>query len=240
MSISTAFARDGFYILSQVFPAPDIADMRKAVLGQVQVMSNTRPNPQARHLAGFHRYEALAGLHHRLAENPEISEALGGIYAQAPFRTIGLTDITVNRSQPWHTDLLRGKYARFLTPDICWGPDAAPCIKVLLYLQDGASLKVVAGSHSAPVPLADDHACVPGDPATVQSVPVKAGDVILMDIRLVHRGSTEDETIGFDLAEGAKILISTVFGATDTPMTAAMTAGNATRLADWDTQHLAG
>ena len=214
--------------------------MRKAVLAQVQQMGNTRPNPHARHLAGFHRYDSLAGLHDRLVENTEILMALNVIYAQVPFLTIGLTDITINRSQPWHTDLLRGKYARFLTPDICWGPDAAPCIKVLLYLQDGASLKVLAGSHKAPVPLTDDHACVPGDSATVQRVPVEAGDVILMDIRLVHRGSTEDETKGLDLAGNAKILISTVFGAIATPMTAAMTDGNAARLADWDRQHLAG
>jgi hypothetical protein len=25
-------------------------------------------------------------------------------------RTIGLSDITINRSQDWHKDLLRGKY----------------------------------------------------------------------------------------------------------------------------------
>ena len=61
--------------------------------------------------------------------------ALAGVYGPEEPVTIGLSDITVNRSQPWHTDLLRGAYARFLTPDMCWGDASRPCIKALLYLR---------------------------------------------------------------------------------------------------------
>ena len=236
--MTSKFFSDGYCILKHVFSDRQVAGMRQTVLAHAQMMGNTRPNPNARHLAGFHRFEQLAALHQQLAEATAVALALDEIYENASFDTIGLSDITINRSQPWHTDLLRGKYATFLEPEICWGAASSPCIKALLYLQDGTSLKVIPGSQSIPISLVDDHASVPTDSSTIQGVPVSAGDVILMDIRLVHRGSTEEETNGLDLAETAKILISTVFGATSAPLTDAMAQGNQTRLADWDSTHM--
>lgn len=239
ISHQETFTSQGFCILPKVFAKNEVAAMRAEVLANEDKMGATRPNPKARHLAGFHRFDRLGSLHARINAAPRIDEALNAVYDGAAFEPIGLTDITVNRSQPWHTDLLRGKYSHFLSPDICWGEDVQPCIKVLVYLQDGASLRVVPGSHLQPVELDSDAAVVPGDGATIEAVAVRTGDVILMDIRLTHRGQTEDETMGYDLDDSAKILISTVYGASDSPLARAMKAGNAARMADWDARHLA-
>mgnify|MGYP001101244964 CR=1 FL=1 len=66
---------------------------------------------------------------------------------------------------------------------------------------------------------------------------MEAGDVILMDIRLPHRGSSEQELRGVDYRRPPKILVSTVLGAVSKPLTRAMEAGNFERLRDWDMAH---
>ena len=109
-----------------------------------------------------------------------------------------------------------------------------------MYLQRSRSLKVVPGSHRRPVPLDSDAKVVPAEAGAVQQVEVDDGDIVLMDIRLVHRGSTEEEMAQTDLAAAAKILVSTVYGGLGTPLARAMQLGNAQRMMDWDARHLAG
>ncbi len=240
MTVSHKLRDMGFSVLRGAVDATEVAAMRKIVGDNLHRMANTRPNPASRHIAGFHRVPALEPLHHAITSNGRLNEALTAAYAPHDFITIGLSDITVNRSQPWHTDLLRGKYARYLTPEICWDGSMTGCLKALLYLQDGKSLKVVPGSHRRPVSLADDHAAIPQKPGDVLPVEVKVGDIVLMDIRLVHRGSTEEEMLGTELVDAPKILVSTVYGAQGVELTRAMQLGNMQRMIDWETTHLSG
>ena len=121
---------------------------------------------------------------------------------------------------------------------MCWGPEGGRCLKALVYLQDRTSLKVLPGSHLRPVPLSDDVACIPDDKQDVLLVDVRVGDVVLTDIRLVHRGATEEETLASGVDQEPKILLSTVFGALGAPLTSAMQLGNAHRMVDWDASHL--
>src|SRR6185295_19757554 len=97
---------------------------------------------------------------------------LGGQQA----RTIGLSDITINRSQHWHTDLLRGKYEAYLKGVDIWGGECAGVYKLLMYLQDSTSLKIVRGSHRVPLSLVNDDYADPADNADVVAVSFKAGD----------------------------------------------------------------
>jgi len=203
-------------------------------------MGITRPNADSRHSAGFHRFPELEPLHQALETNVVIQAALANFYLPHETVAIGLCDITINRSQDWHTDLLRGKYARFLSPGICWSAKTTSCVKALLYLQDSRSLKVVPGSHLRPVSLVNDGACIPARNANVTSVAVKSGDIVLMDIRTVHRGSTEAEMAKVAAGDAPRILVSTVFGARGAELTRAMQTGNTHRLRDWDARHLPG
>lgn len=240
MSLSESLNNRGYVVLRGAVDAEAVAGMRAVVGENLHRMGNTRPNPASRHIAGFHRVPALEPLHHAITSNPVLNEALAEVYAPGDFITIGLSDITVNRSQPWHTDLLRGKYASFLTPEMCWGDTGPGCLKALLYLQDGKSLKIRPGSHRRRLSLADDRDTVPSDARDVVPVEVKVGDIVLMDIRLVHRGSTEEEMLGTDLVEAPKILISTVYGAQGAALTQAMQVGNMHRMIDWEAAHLTG
>lgn len=229
-----ALADKGFCVVPRVFDAPIIDQMRRTILGNVGMMSNTRPTETARHLAGFHRFPCFEAIHAAIATDVQVRRILDSVYRDCQMIALGLSDITINRSQPWHTDLLRGDYAKYLTSEICWEIAEPPCLKALVYLQDGASLHAIAGSHRQPIALSDDRNAVPADGAEIEPIKAEAGDVILMDIRTVHRGATEAEMAAKGLGADGKILISTVFGDRYSRLAQAMQKGNAERTVDWD------
>lgn len=230
-------ADKGYCVVPGVFDGPTIAQMRLTILGNTDIMSNTRPTETSRHLSGFHRFACFEAIHAAIATGPQVRRILDSVYRDGQMIALGLSDITINRSQPWHTDLLRGAYARHLTSEICWESPERPCLKALVYLQDGASLHAIAGSHRQPIALSDDRNAVPPDGAAIEPIVANAGDVILMDIRTIHRGATEGEMAAKGLGADAKILISTVFGDRYSRLAQAMQRGNAERTVDWDIRH---
>ena len=232
---SHQLAEQGFVVLDGL-SSSEVEEARQSVLENAHLLKNTRPNPSAGHLAGFHRYPSLEHLHSLVSANRRALDVLGETTG-CPMRSIGLSDITVNRSQPWHVDLLRGKYQPYLTPEICWGADGGGVYKVLLYLQRGATLRVAPGGHKKPRPLDDDSKSEPDSSTEVAAVEVAAGGIILMDLRLPHRGSSEEELSNPGFAEKPKILVSTVLGRDRKPLTEAMEKGNFERLVDWDALH---
>lgn len=234
---SRSLLRDGYLVLKGLHNASAIQEMRARVLENIDLLKNTRPNPSAGHLAGFHRYPALEPLHTLLSSSEKILSVLRQSTNCNSIRSIGLSDITINRSQEWHVDLLRGKYRHHLNPEICWGVEGGGVYKVLLYLQPGNSLKIIPGAHGTPIPLDNDHASQPKNSHEVRSVFVDSGDTILMDIRLPHRGSSEAELENKNYLAAPKILISTVLGGDGKPLTKAMEIGNFERLSEWDASH---
>jgi hypothetical protein len=227
----------GFTVLEGVSP-DEVQDARTCVVENAHLLRNTRPNPSSGHLAGFHRYPDVEPLHALVSSNPLVLEIFEQATGCSLVRSIGLSDITVNRSQQWHVDLLRGKYRHHLTPEACWGDDGGGVYKVLLYLQSGATLRVLPGTHKKAVPLDDDSKSEPLNPADIEAVEVAAGGIVLMDIRLRHRGSTEAELSNGEFVRNPKILVSTVLGGDRKPLTEAMERGNLERLLDWDRQHM--
>lgn len=232
----------GFSLVPGALRLDVVKRIRAAVLGNLDILSNTRPTQTSGHVAGFHRFPCFEFIHSALTNNAEVPPILLKLYGKRRMVAIGLSDITVNRSQPWHTDLLRGCYANHLTEPLCYQSDGPPCLKILAYLQDGASLQLVAGSHRKSVNLSSDDHAIPAGATEIERVKAAAGDVVLMDIRTVHRGSEEAELAGRGLGHDAKILISTVVGDRYSGLTRAMQVGNAARLVDWDlrNQHPVG
>lgn len=228
----------GYCVLPSVFSDEEITWFRAATMNNLDLMGQTRNVAHSYHLAGFHRFPALAALHSRIVSDKRINEFVSGCFDPDAYCAIGLSDITVNRSQQWHTDLLRGRYSEFLEGGLPWAEQGAGCIKALIYLQDGASLQVVPGSHLAPSPL--DDGLLEGIAETQDAVRVKvrSGDVVMMDIRALHRGATSDEMSRPELIIAPKILYSTVFGPVGSAFAQAMQVGNAHRMADWDRRYL--
>lgn len=225
-------------MLPSVFSAEEIERFRAVTLGNLGLMGQTREVAHSYHLAGFHRFPALAALHGRIVSDRQIADFMSACFGAGAFDDIGLSDITVNRSQHWHTDLLRGRYSAFLDGGIAWAEPAGGCVKALIYLQDGASLQVVPGSHLEQSPLDDDLLESIAEKASPARVAVRAGDVVMMDIRLLHRGATDEDMARPELRETPKILCSTVFGSIGSAFSEAMRKGNAQRMADWDRRHL--
>lgn len=225
---------NGFTVIEQVFSDEDVRHFRDHILDHQHLMKNTRPTQSARHLAGFHRFPTLEQIHHAISSNARLTDFGKALFQGEPYVTIGMSDITINRSQDWHTDLLRGPYARYLDEESCWGDGSEGLYKFLVYLQDGSSLQVARGAHLRKTPLNDYDILSSLTDHSIESVPVAAGDVVVMDIRLPHRGSSEEQTASMELGPSAKILVSTVVGRMSNRLTHQMSAGNAMRLADWD------
>ncbi len=223
----------GFVVLPNVFCSEEVSFARALVLNNRQLFKNTRPSKSSGHLAGFHHYPQLANLHAMLCDNAKIKDELRKATDYGELLSIGLTDITINRSQEWHVDLLRGEFASYLSDEICWGDAGGGVYKVLLYLQSATSLWIRPGSHLIKISLLDDSYAVPRAEESIEGVAVEAGDVVLMDIRLVHRGSSEQDIQLLERSSSPKILISSVFGGEQFPLTHAMKAGNAVRLNRW-------
>lgn len=228
----------GYCILPSVFSDSDIENFRAAAVANLGIMGQTRDVAHSYHLAGFHRFPSLSAIHARIASEGAINQFLSAYYGGSPYYAIGLSDITVNRSQQWHTDLLRGRYSKFLENGIAWQESGGSCIKALVYLQDGASLGILPGSHLVPSPLDDPLLDSLARSQNVVWLNVRAGDVVMMDIRMLHRGSTDEEMRRPELAQAPKILVSTVFGSIGSAFTQAMQIGNVHRMADWDRRFL--
>lgn len=223
----------GFVVLPNVFAADAVASARELVLNNRHLFKNTRPTKSSGHLAGFHRYPHLGVLHGMICDNANIQSLLRGAVGGCELVSIGLTDITINRSQEWHVDLLRGEFASYLNDEICWGETGGGVFKVLLYLQSGASLRIRPDSHLRKISLSHDSYAVPEDDERIQRVAVEEGDVVVMDIRLAHRGSSEEDVQSPGVLARPKILVSSVFGGEEFPLTRAMEVGNAARLNRW-------
>lgn len=228
----------GCCVLPSAFNAADIENFRSTALANRDIMGQTRDNAHSYHLAGFHRFPMFSLLHARIASSEVINTFLSAYYSNMPYYAIGLSDITINRSQQWHTDLLRGQYSKFLDQEIAWRSSGGSCIKALVYLQDGTSLNIVQGSHLVPSPLDDVELDRLAQSQKVTALRVNAGDVVMMDVRMLHRGSTDEEMQRSELAQTPKILLSTVFGSIESAFTQAMQVGNAHRMADWDSRFL--
>ena len=233
-SKAAALRDTGICVLPGAIAPQDVAAARDTIVAQQTWFPRTRQAAHSRHLAGFHRFEELRSVLDLIGDNPTLQRFLDHVFGGAEFRDFGLSDITINRSQPWHTDLLRGRYAQFLDGVDVWDADAPPCLKALLYLQNGKSLRLVAGSHHEDLPLDDAVLDRIANERNIDQLELGTGDIVVMDIRTLHRGSTDQEMAAPALATTPKILVSNVYGVPGTPFADAMSAGNAARLASWD------
>lgn len=229
---------DGFCVLRGVFGTEAITTLRDTAIRNLDQMGQTRTEEHSYHFAGFHRFSEFANMHAGLVQANPIADLLAEFFEGERQCAIGLSDITVNRSQSWHTDLLRGSFATYLEGIDPWGPSTETCVKALVYLQDGKSLRIVRGSHLKASPLDDDALDRLAQTLSVEQLEIKAGDVVMMDIRALHRGSSDAEMSDPALKNNPKILVSTVFGNPQSAFCQAMQIGNAHRLVSWDSRHL--
>lgn len=225
---------NGITILQNIYDDDIILDLRKQILDNLSLMKQTRKDEDSRHLAAFHRYPEFEKLHGLVSCNETVLQFLDYVLDGKKVRSIGNDDITVNRSQHWHKDLLRGKYSTHLNSvDNIWSKQNCSVFRILLYLQDTSSLKIVKGSHLKPISLQNDDHAIPSDDDDVAVVTIKKGDIGIMDIRTTHRGATKEFFDNEYFKENKGILIATVLGEVDSKLTDNMEKGNFHRLMNW-------
>ena len=220
-------------VLTAVFDKQSVQRSREDVLSNRCLLKKTRVTPSSGHLAGFHRFPALEPLHTMLTCHPSINRFLEVVLDREKVRSIGLSDITINRSQTWHKDLLRGKFRHYLDGVLNWDIDGGGVYKILFYLQDSTSLKYIKGSHLTAVSLENDKQLEPTDDTLVSSITVSAGDIVIMDIRCSHKGTDESFYADGQYDANPNILISTMLGGVNRQLTTAMEIGNFHRLQEW-------
>ena len=104
-----------------------------------------------------------------------------------------------------------------------WTDDASPlCWMAPEVLHDGSGAPGIV--------------VMPWQPDTDWSA-VEPGDVVILDIRAAHRGSTEEACQSPACSSHPRILVSTVLGRSDGELTKAMEMGNFHRLMDWVERH---
>lgn len=226
--------QSGVAVLRDAFATGEIAAARSCVLAHRDLLRRTRPSPSSGHLAGFHRYPAFLPIHDMLTGNLRGRRVIETALEGRACRAIGLSDITVNRSQPWHADLLRGAYRHHLDGVDIWNAAEPGVYKLLAYLNDTASLRFVAGSHLRPIGLDTDEQALPDKDAGIEAVRVSAGDAVIMDIRCLHRGAEEADYLSGRWDDEPRILVSTVFGGEPGDLARALESGNRARMAEWD------
>ena len=231
-----ALAHFGFVKLQGIFSSQQIAEARALIAANADLLYQTRSTPNSLHLAGFHRYPELESLHELLTQESRITELLSEA-AGGRVRTIGLSDITIDRSQEWHKDLLRGRFSEYISSNFPCHDYNGTAYKVILYLQPSSTLKISKGSHKIDVNLDSDTFAIPEDPSTVQQVSTEVGDVVIIDICLSHRGSEDCEVLGPRKWTDKRLLVSTVFGRDGATLTTETELGNAFRLDDWVTRN---
>jgi len=224
----------GCTIIKNAFTTSEVDNFRLKVLDNRALMKSTRPTPSSRHLAGFHRFPTLEPLHSAVTGNAKLAKFLEKLFLGDTPISIGLSDITINRSQPWHTDLLRGEFSQFVDEKACWDQNGGGVYKLLVYLQAGTSLRIAPGMHKDRTPLDDEELEHSLDHSSTCDVTADTGDVVVMDIRLPHCGADEQAMQRKSLEDNPKILISTVVGALQSPFTRQMQLGNMARMLDWD------
>lgn len=222
----------GVGVIRAAFAPADIDAARQTVLAHSDLMRNTRPTPSSRHLAGFHRLPSLEPLHLLITNNLS-TRALMTDLLGPNHRTIGLSDITVNRSQQWHKDLLRGRFSHHLADDHPCEQHNGKLFKVIVYLQDSTSLQFVPGSHRHDISLESDLFAVPSDDTPIRRLEAHAGDAVVIDLCTTHRGSPEEAFQTPLASEHPRILVSTVFGRSGCEFADRMERGNAERLYHW-------
>ncbi|MDZ4731671.1 MAG: glycosyltransferase family 25 protein [Xanthomonadales bacterium] len=224
----------GHTTLKAAVDKAEVKNCRDQILNNLALFRRTRPATSALHLAGFHRFSKLEPLHTQLAGNPVVHRLLEHLRGSTAVQSLGLSDITINRSQCWHKDLLRGKFSSYLEDqEMIWGDNGGGVYKILFYLQAGSSLKVIRGSHKIPIPLDSDRSSEPDENDLVESIPVEVGDIVVMDIRMSHCGASEEVYASGKYDNDPRMLISTALGFSDQPLTRAMEKGNFHRLIDW-------
>lgn len=224
----------GITVLDNIFSQDKIFDIRSQILQQRHLLKNTKPGEPSLHLAGFHQFPELESIHSDIMNSIKIIDFLKYV-TKSQVKFIGNSDITINRSQHWHKDLLRGKFAEHHNSNSIWGKEIAGVYRVILYLQPSSSLKVIPGSHLEPTSLASDEYCIPHDETSVQRVNVDIGDIAVMDVRTTHRGLSSEYIIKNCeyFKKNPSIMVATILGDVSAELTHELEVGNFMRQLDW-------
>lgn len=229
---------NGLTVLKQCYDKKIIHDARQKILNHLNLLRNTKPGEPSLHLAGFHHHPELEELHYLVSANPKVLNFLSLLMPER-VKAVGNSDITINRSQHWHKDLLRGKYAAHHNVNNIWGKNGGGVYRIILYLQNTQNLKIVFGSHLIPHSLESDIHAIPKDESNISLINVNIGDIVVMDIRTTHRGMTTDyiQNNAIKLNENPSIMIATILGNIKSPLTKEMEMGNFHRQIDWMERH---
>lgn len=232
--ITDLIKEQGFVVLNNVISSKELDLARSIIMKNINLFKNTRNYSSARHLASFHLHNSMSPLM-ALAQHLPIKSSLSQLLGNYIF--LDFSDITVNRSQQWHKDLLRGKYTRYYEDkkNIC-RDFHGHVYKILIYLQDQSSLKVIKNSHIKDINLNSDHFAIPKLNDEIININSRLGDVVILDICSNHAGSTDEECKKLNLLGGkdTRILVSFTFGKKSSWLSHRMMVGNQARFQDWN------
>jgi hypothetical protein len=191
---------DGFFVERGAFDAAEVAALRDELerrvsdVGLVARFLQRFVNPTGITTVDFIGYAAWYASRYGMYRTATFAQTRVRAWAERRFGanvTFGFhNDVTSQHLTRWHKDRLNdhpvlGRFRRDYEARDPWSGGAYNIFKALVYLQDGAALDVVPGSHVDPAINATG----------ARTINVTVGDVILFDQRLTHRGHSQDTEV---------------------------------------------
>lgn len=195
MSLKNKIEKVGYIVLKNVFSSDELNECKKEIMEYVRSGKGLK-NAGGVSIPDFVGCDILPKTC-KLKDNEKIQEALKDIFNGDNYRFCKHNDVGVNRICGWHKDKLNGDVSKYQTIDI-WSThngEKHEIVKVLIYLQDTKTLKVVPKSHLVRKINGKEHVIVD----------VKVGDVVIFDQRITHRGMEKQD-------KNDRILVSFGFG----------------------------
>lgn len=173
-SARRALETDGFVVLRAVFSPDEVAAMRHAVLTAARRSAGFRPDEGGmRAYRGLHTVPGLG----RILLGDRLVATMASLVRTDTVLVTGECDVIVDVTTGWHKDVNES----WNLGDAPFGP-AWTVYKAAVYLQPlraADALAVRPGSHRSRTP----------GQGRGQTLPVAAGDVIVFDVRIDHRGA---------------------------------------------------
>ena len=199
MSLYDKINTNGYVVIKDIFTRDELMKCHTEISNYIK-MYKTIKNCEGITIPDFIKRKEL-GITSELKNNNKIHNALKDIFRGNNYRFCSHNDIGINRVVGWHKDKLNGEVSKYETVNIwsTYNGEKHEIVKVLIYLEghddNNDGLKIVHKSHLTPNINSQKY---------IQLKP-EAGDVIIFDQRITHRGMEKQ-------VKYPRILVSFGFG----------------------------
>jgi len=182
IEVIKALDQDGYVVFENIFSDYEVNQIKQIFYNDFPKECIKRENgssilPNASHV--------LENFQDHVVLNKNLLFAMKKVFNNEEFAYTSHSDMHINVSSPWHKDDGGGKY--FAGLDNYFDSNICKVFKIGLYLRDCSKfggLTIKKGSHlKKDIRFGEE-----------QYLPSKAGDIVIFDVRITHKGDSKSKT----------------------------------------------